>query len=337
LAARGIYDAATGTYSPAPVPTTNYCVSANLNTLLASVSPAKYTGTLFKGNLTYKFGQGSLIYATYSDGFRPGGFNRKPCNVGSAICPTLSDFAKLAVYTPDKVKNYEVGGKFALLDRSMQINVAAYQIDWSNVQMTVFDQNISNQTFTSNFIDARIKGVEGDITYRPVIGLTLNGAFSYNDSKITRLLNSKSSTVLPVGSPLALSPKFQFNLRARYEKELSSGLRPFVQAAFHHVGAAISSDFGNVDFKWGGPTVVYNGVTVAAGDVYKAMPVSQRLDPYSTVSLSFGVSKDAWNLELFADNLTDARPQLFKSSNDGELRVTTARPRTIGLRLGYRM
>jgi outer membrane receptor protein involved in Fe transport len=336
-AARGIYDAATGTYSPAPVPTTNYCVSANLNTLLASVSPAKYTGTLFKGNLTYKFGQGSLIYATYSDGFRPGGFNRKPCNVGSAICPTLSDFAKLAVYTPDKVKNYEVGGKFALLDRSMQINVAAYQIDWSNVQMTVFDQNISNQTFTSNFIDARIKGVEGDITYRPVIGLTLNGAFSYNDSKITRLLNSKSSTVLPVGSPLALSPKFQFNLRARYEKELSSGLRPFVQAAFHHVGAAISSDFGNVDFKWGGPTVVYNGVTVAAGDVYKAMPVSQRLDPYSTVSLSFGVGKDAWNLELFADNLTDARPQLFKSSNDGELRVTTARPRTIGLRLGYRM
>jgi iron complex outermembrane receptor protein len=73
---RGVYNAATGTYTAAATPPTTYGLSANLNQLYADASPATYTGVLFKGNLTYKFGEGSLVYATYSDGFRPGGFNR---------------------------------------------------------------------------------------------------------------------------------------------------------------------------------------------------------------------------------------------------------------------
>jgi outer membrane receptor protein involved in Fe transport len=53
--------------------------------------------------------------------------------------------------------------------------------------------------------------------------------------------------------------------------------------------------------------------------------------------MSFGVSKDDWRLEVFGDNLTDERPDLYKSGNDGELRTTTSRPRTIGLRFSYKI
>jgi iron complex outermembrane recepter protein len=350
-AARGVYDPATGTYSAAAVPTTNYCISANLNVLLASVSPKTYSGVLFKGNLTYKFGEGSLVYATYSEGFRPGGFNRKPCTPGrsfgnpSTLC-TPAVFADLAVYVPDEVKNYEIGGKFALLNRTLQFNVAAYLIDWTNIQMTVFDQNISNQTFTTNFVDARIKGIEGDVTWRATPDFTLNGAFSYNDSKLVKY-RRPTQVLLPLGSPLALSPKFQFNIRARYETELSSGLRPFIQAAFHHVGSSISSDISDVSIRYQSfnPTlgyansipVVYNGVTVNPGDVVVPLQASLKQAAYSTVSASIGVSKDQWSLELFAENLTDKRPELYKSGNDGEVRITTSRPRTIGLRMSYKM
>jgi iron complex outermembrane recepter protein len=333
---RGVYNPVTGTYTAAASPPPFYGISANLNTVLAGVSPATYEGVLFKGNLTYKFGTGSLVYVTYSDGFRPGGFNRRPCRVGSAICPTQADFNALAVYTPDTVKNYEIGGKFSLLDRTLQLNFAAYRIDWTDVQQTLFDQNISNQTFTTNLTDARIQGIEGDITWRTTSELTLNAAFSYNDSEITRY--KKPTTVVnPIGSPLALSPKFQGNVRLRYEKELSSGLRPFGQVAFHYVGSSISSTINNVDIRYSGPAVTYNGVLVNPGDVVSPIPASLPQKSYSTLSLALGVGKDGWGLELFGDNLTDERPELFRSGNDGELRVTTSRPRTIGLRMSYKM
>ena len=344
--ARGVYNPATGTYSPSATPPTTYNVSANLNQLYADASPAKYTGVLFKGNLTYKFGEGSLVYATYSDGFRPGGFNRRPCRVPSAICPTNADFVRLGTYVPDKVANYEIGGKFAMFDRRMQLNIAAYQIDWSNIQITVFDQNISNQTFTTNLLDARIKGIEGDLTWRATPEFTFNSAFSFNDSEMLKY--RKNTTVLrPLGGPLALSPKFQFNARLHWEKELDSGLTPFAGISFHHVGKSISDVIDNTDIRYqsSNPTlgyaastpVLYNGVLVRPGDVISPLPAAQQLASYSTIAASFGVSKDEWRIEIFGDNLTDERPELYKSGNDGELRTTTSRPRTLGLRFSYKM
>ena len=337
---RGIYNPATGTYSASATPPQFYGVSANLAQTLAGLSPAKYNGFIFKGNVTYKLDEGSLIYATFSQGFRPGGFNRKPCNVVTPACDSLKQYA------PDKVNNYEIGGKFALLDRTLQINLAAYQIDWTNIQQTVFDQNISNQTFTANFSDGRIKGIEGDVTWRATSELTFNSAFSYNDSALTAY--RRNTTILnPIGSPLALSPKFQGNLRFRYEKELSSGLRPFFAAGVHYVGSSISSVFNNVDLRLQSfnPTqgyaaqlpVTYNGVLVRPGDVVAPLGGSQDQASYTTFNLSFGASKDEWSLEAFLENLTNQRPELFKSGNDGELRITTSRPFTAGLRFSYKM
>jgi outer membrane receptor protein involved in Fe transport len=343
---RGIYNAATGTYSPSATPPQFYGISANLNDLYKDASPAKYTGVLYKANLTYKFGEGSLVYATYSDGFRPGGFNRRPCRVPSAICPTNADFVRLGTYVPDKVQNYEIGGKFSLLDRRLQLNLAAYQINWNNIQITVFDQNISNQTFTTNLLNARIKGVEGDLTWRATSEFTFNSAFSFNDSEMTKY-RKNTSVLRPLGGPLALSPKFQFNARLHWEKELDSGLSPFANISFHHVGKSISDVIDNVDIRYqsSNPTlgyaaavpVTYNGVLVRPGDVIAPIKAAQQLDSYNTMAASFGVSKDAWRMEVFGDNLTDERPELYKSGNDGELRTTTSRPRTFGLRFSYKM
>ena len=334
---RGIYNSVTGTYSPAATPPQFYGVSANLNTLLKDVSPAKYTGVLKKANLTYKFGDRSLVYATYSEGFRPGGFNRRPCRIGSATCPTAADFARLAVYVPDKVKNYEIGAKLALLDRSLQINLAAYRIDWSNIQITLFDQNISNQTFTTNLVDARIKGIEGDLTWRATPELTFNMAGSYNDSSLEKY-RKNTVVLLPLGSSLSNSPKFQGNVRFRYEKELASGLMPYFQASFHHVGKSISSIIDNVSIRYaGGTPVTYNGVTVRKGDVVAPLRGALPQASYNTASAAVGVNRDNWGVELFVENLTDERPELYKSGNDGELRITTSRPRTIGMRVNFKM
>ena len=337
---RAVYNPATGTYSPSATPPQYYSCSANLAETLAGLSPGKFSGVIFKGNVTYKFGEGSLAYATYSEGFRPGGFNRKPCNALTAACNGLKQ------YVPDNVTNYEIGWKLSLLDRKLQFNAAAYQIDWKNIQMTVFDQNISNQTFTTNLTDARIRGIEGDVTWRTTSELTVNAAFSYNDSKLTKYRQA-ATVLVPIGSPLALSPKFQGNLRMRYETETSSGLRPYIQAAVHHVGSSISSVIDNVDIRLpsfnataGYATqvpIVYNGVTVNPGDVVVPLRGSLKQKAYTTLSAAIGVSKDNWSIEIYGENLTNARPELYKSGNDGEMRITTSRPLTAGLRLSYQM
>jgi hypothetical protein len=156
-----------------------------------------------------------------------------------------------------------------------------------------------------------------------------------------------------------LSPKFQFNARLHWEKELSSGLVPFAQIGLHYVGKSISDVIDNVDIRYGGSNpyifdfggpgdtddkyfmasvpVTYNGVTVRPGDVIAPVKAAQNLGSYTTAAMSFGVSKDEWRLEVFGDNLTDKRPELYKSGNDGELRTTTSRPRTIRLRFSYKI
>lgn len=351
-------DPATGlttcNYVPLATTPTSLAKSADLAVNLAGINPKSYSGVIFKGNLTYKITPDSLVYLTYSEGFRPGGFNRKGCNAGVAAQPAFSAACSVnRAYTPDKVKNYELGAKLGLFDRMLQINAAAYVIDWRDIQMASFDQNISNQTFVSNLANARIHGIEGDITARPSPGLTLSTGFSYNDTKlsgctgnaIAQLLCSQG-VLVPAGSPLALSPKFQGNIRVRYDWEMPSGLRPFVQAGVHYVGSTISSDIANTNILYTGcnspyavcgQTSVINGVTVRAGDPIQLQPSSFKQASYTTFEASIGVSMDQWSLTLYGENLGDKRPQLFTSANDGEVRVTTARPRTIGLRVSYKM
>ena len=78
-------------------------------------------------------------------------------------------------------------------------------------------------------------------------------------------------------------------------------------------------------------------MTVKPGDVVSPIPVSQAQKAYSTYSLSVGASKDQWSIELYGENLSDARPQLYVSGNDGTNRITTSRPRTIGLRISTKI
>jgi iron complex outermembrane recepter protein len=341
-------------YTPRPVAPTSLGASAVLSTNLAGISPAKYTGVIFKGNLSYKITPNSLVYATYSEGFRPGGFNRKGCNGGVAAQPAFTAAcAANRAYKPDNVTNYELGAKLSLLDRKLQVNVAGYMIDWKDIQMATFNQNISNQTFVSNLANAKIKGFEGDISARPTRELTLSAGFSFNDTELKSCTTNAIATLLcsrgvlvPAGSPLALSPKFQGNMRLRYEWETGSGLKPFIQLGFHHVGKTISSVIDNTSILYTGcrapysvcgQTSVINGVTVNLGDVIQAQPQSFAQPSYNTFEGSIGLSRDQWSATLYVDNIGDERPQLFTSANDGDIRVTTTRPRTIGLRVSYSM
>ena len=104
-----------------------------------------------------------LFYATWSQGFRPGGFNRGAGVVTEAFRGT---FTIPLFFDTDRLTNSEVGWKLDLFNRRLRFNGDIYQEDWKNVQLTVFNPAISNFTFTANGPNFRVRGFEGDVAFR---------------------------------------------------------------------------------------------------------------------------------------------------------------------------
>ncbi|MGE0775665.1 MAG: TonB-dependent receptor, partial [Sphingomonadaceae bacterium] len=107
----------------------------------------------------------TMLYASWSRGYRSGGFSPRAATAATASTP----------YNPETVDSFELGAKLDLLDRKLQFNVAAFYSKYEDLQQntTIPGGPTGNQTITSNAGSAKIKGIEADITARPVDGLRL--------------------------------------------------------------------------------------------------------------------------------------------------------------------
>ena len=278
------------------------------------------SGHKSKVNLSWKPIDGVLLYGTYSEGFRPGGFNQ-----GAGLIPPTSPlygkFSEPSFYDSDDLKNYEIGWKTLWFARRLQINGAIYDEEWSNVQLQIYDPALyGNAGFTVNGPNYRVRGIEGDVVFRVTDQLTLYSSFAWNRTQQVNEPSLLGSTgvisLFPtkgIGSPLANAPPFQGNIRARYEV-------PFNDYTFHVQAAAQHTDhsFANV-------------ITQGA-----LQPPDYELAPYTTYDASAGVAKGPWEAEFFGQNLTDTRAQLFISSASYVTLTTVNRPRILGIRLSYK-
>lgn len=262
---------------------------------------ASTDGFIFKGNVSFTPTDGVLLYATYSEGFRPGLLNRP----GGAQGP--NGFSVPFELDTDEVTNYEVGWKTNILQNQLQFNGSAFYVDIQRLQTTIFDPSITNLFFSDNAANAEVYGVEGDFILAPISipGLTLAGAFSVLDTEITEVITPTGDVT--AGSELAFAPTFQGNLRARYEWDISPTL----------VGHIM-------------PQIVYSGSS--RSDIIDIN--AAKVDAWTTVSLSAGVTAERWRMEVFADNLGDTYGDLANNFINDRERITVLRPRTIGVRVG---
>ncbi len=269
---------------------------------LSAPDKAKTDGVILKGTVTLTPVEDVMLYATYSEGFRPGLLNRP----GGAT--NGSGYTVPFELETDEVKNYEIGWKTELFDRQVRFNGSAFYVDISNLQTTIFDPSITNLFFSDNAADARIMGVEGDLTFAPysVPGLTVAGAFSFLDTKITKVLTPTDDVVK--GDELAYAPKFQGNLRVRYEWDLNSNLTAHVMPQMTHSASKYS-------------------------DIIRINRL--KLDSYTTFSATAGIAGDMWSAEIFGENLSDTRAQIAGSFNYDRARITTNRPLTVGMRVKF--
>ena len=258
---------------------------------------AEAEGFVFKGNISWTPNENTLLYFTYSEGFRPGLPNR-PAGAGGGAVP--------AVVRTDEVTNYEIGWKLDLFDNSLRFNGNAFYVEIKDLQTTIFDPTVTNLFFSDNAADAEIRGIEGDLTWAPqnVPGLQVMGAFSILDTEVTDLVGASVAIAQP-GEDLSYAPSFQGNLRARYE-----------WVAFDEFDAHIQ------------PSLAYSGSSFS--DIVLINRAVQ--DDYLLLGLAVGIAKENWSVEIFGENLTDERAQLNNSLIFDRERITTNRPRTFGFR-----
>ncbi len=259
---------------------------------------AEAKGAVIKANLSWAPNEDTLVYFTYSEGFRPGLPNR-PAGAGGGAVP--------AVVRTDEVTNYELGWKMDLLDKTMRFNGNVFFVDIKDLQTTIFDPTVTNLFFSDNAADAEIKGVEGDITWAPPAtpGLILTAAFSFLDAKVTDLVGASVAIAGP-GKDLAYAPAFQGNLRARYNWDVNDKYNAHFQTSMAY-SASSHSDI-----------VLINRA---------------QQDSYYLLGMSVGLHTDTWSVEIFADNLTDERAQLNNNLVFDRERISINRPRTIGMRV----
>ncbi|HEX7037201.1 MAG TPA: TonB-dependent receptor [Pseudomonadales bacterium] len=116
----------------------------------------------------------SLVYAFFSRGYKPGGFN-PPIN------PTFQSTTPFT-FEPEEVDAFEIGSKNTFLDGTLMLNAAAFVYDYKGLQIT----RIANNTSINDNIDADIWGVELEGLWRPdgLPGLAVDWAYSYLDTSV---------------------------------------------------------------------------------------------------------------------------------------------------------
>jgi len=330
--------------SPSGCHNPNY--SYNLDT--AGLSDTE-SGFKSRANVTWHVTPDTMIYYTFSQGFRPGSFNQ---NGGTqhALGPDGNpQYAIHKAYLSDDLTNNEVGWKTEFLSRTLQWNGALYQENWNNVQTALFDPGLLGNVFSNtNGQNFRIRGVETSVVWRVVTGLTAQGAASWNQSKQTNspgLIDNVPGSVNygkvitqscvagtppsctpitnpfgPVGSPTANSPPLQFNMRLRYEWNVGN-YSPFAQAGVTHTGHSYTQAGSNP--------------TIGAGAISTSRLRFEN-PAYSTYDATIGVMKDSWIVSLVGQNLANSNASTYTSTDQFIVQQTPLRPRVITATVNYK-
>jgi len=306
---------------------------ANTGKYALAGCPYQYsTATLKEHPITPKIGASyqltstDLLYVTYSEGQRPGGVNPPPPPTQCA-----QDLANLGgsaplTYQHDTVKSTEVGGKFRLFDGQMQINAAAFHIDWQNVQFVV-PMIFCAFSFIANAASAVSNGAEVQMSGR-AFGFTLNGNVAYDDAHYTANVLGPAP---PAGSGkvpalLALKgdnlgvPDWTANVGVQYDWQ-TFNMPTYVRGDYTYAGHYARGT--------GVGTTSYNATT---------SPNTIHGDPTNQINARAGVYYKDLEVALYVKNLANEQHWLNKTQGTGSYWYSgnVETPRTVGLQMNYR-
>ena len=249
-----------------------------------------------KLSASYHIDDDIMVYGLYSEGFRNGGRNvSRP----GAVLP--------AQYDPDFLQNYELGLKSQWAGGRLRANVTAFHMVWEDYQLGVIDPGPLYATMVINVGDAEIDGLEVDINAMPVDGLE----FTLNALVLEAQTTSDNDFIgVNAGARLPVSPEFKASSSLQYTfSQLLFGGNPYARIQYSYHGDSLNG-------------VECNTALCDEPDVQPS---------YSISDVKVGIDAEAWEVNVFLNNLTDERAALYKVpfAPPGIVRVN--RPREFGI------
>jgi len=271
-----------------------------------------------KFNLSYDFDRDLMVYATVSNGFRPGGGDAVYPTTGAVWGPAFAAYHYPSgkwptSYSPDKVWSYEIGEKARFLDRRLTVNASVYYEDWQNIQLEAYP-NV--WALNINGKHATIYGTEFDVVAVLGAGFNLEVTAGYLEETLDPgpfwqiVPKNKLPEVAPVTADGILS----------YLKPLTDKYSFTGRVETSYTGARYS-----LEFPYGFST---NGEY-------------QQLPGYALTNLRAGIqSGDGWSATLFVNNAFNKHAQLenlfqLLEATTSFNRVVTNQPLTAGVDLNY--
>jgi iron complex outermembrane receptor protein len=269
--------------------------------------------TSWKASFSYEPTRDLTTYLTVATGYRTPVYNGR---AGSVSTVNPNDLIIPGGAGSDDLTNYEIGLKGRWLDGKLTTNLAAYFIDWRNIQVQANRPSDSVQ-FATNVGRAESKGIETEVTVTPAAGwlFGLNG--SWNEAKVTELSAQEAVISGAVKGARLASPHLQGSFFGSYSYKLGGTATGFTSFQIQHVGS------------------FPNGFPNSPG-TRNPSPLYGHTDSYTygNVQTGFGINK--LTATLYVENLgnSDAvvyiHPEAFIDS-----RYAIVRPRTYGVRVGY--
>ena len=181
-------------------------------------------------NLAYRLNDNGLLYGTYSEGFRSGGFVQRVF----PPLPTVPDFG------PEFVDSFEVGYKYERIDGAVVFNAAAFFTDYTDIQVRTERPGFVGE-LEDNIGDAEISGLEIETLWQLTPETVLEFSYGYINAEYTAI-----RVEAPLASTVSVDDTFdhvpEHNIAAAISQEFSlSGGALLVG----RIDASYSSEYAN--------------------------------------------------------------------------------------------
>lgn len=267
-------------------------------------------GSTTNGNLSgraaieFKPTEDILLYGSYTRGYKGPAFNvffnHTAPNNAVPIDEELSD-------------SFEIGVKSQFLDNRVQLNVAAFTVEYDGFQANNFI--VVNGATISNLTNAgtvKSEGFEADLIVNPIDGLNLRASAAYADARVKEF-NPNPTTNAPDarnGTVLPLAPEFVYTIGGDYTRELGP-VTLYLNTDYRHTSTQFS-DLGE--------------------------SAATRIDPYGIWNASIGLSDpdDKYRVTFHARNIADESYVLLNIEGGRRLQIPRDADRYFGVSLRVR-